>query len=130
MKALFTALGVLFVLLVVVATAGAQAQVGHDVSCFISLEPLGGGYASGIHGTGHVVITNDWHNAILKCAGDIPEHLVPKKAIKAHAGSCFITEPNPPYTGEFASDSQVVYTPGGKAHMTCHYNDPFFPHYP
>ena len=104
---------------VVASAQGGRAQV-HDVPCAIWLEPIGGSGA--ISTTGHVIVTYPFDNANLKCSGDIPEHLVPDKTIIAKRFVYQICAPEPVIGCEWTDRTRIVYTPGGKAHFTAHYN--------
>jgi hypothetical protein len=92
------------------AANGGGANVVKGQSCVINLDALE---------PGATVVTTDMHsvvtpsgNVALKCTGDIPDDLVPPKAVRVRGEQCFVY-------GGCTYNTMVVFTPSGKAHLTC-----------
>ena len=103
----------LFVGTPVTPTANASgANVYRDFACGISLAPIGGGFI--ITSDTHAVVTPTG-NTQFKCTGDIPPGLEPPTTVRVVGLGCFTQ-------GGFTPDSVNLYTPGGKAQLTCNIN--------
>jgi len=108
----FIALVVMVMVAVATAPQPEPANVIKDFGCMISLAPLGGGAV--FTTDSHAVVTKDG-NTQFKCTGEIPEHLIPDKAMKVDGLGCMTQ-------GGFTPASSNLYTPSGKAQLTCKIN--------
>ena len=95
-----------------VAHSQNSANVYKDFNCGISLAPIGGGFI--FTSDTHAVVTPSG-NVQFKCTGDIPPGQAPSQAVRVVGIGCFTQ-------GGYTPDSVNLYTPSGKAELTCNIN--------
>lgn len=106
---------VVFALLGVIATVSAQENANKvtDFACRITLVPLGG---TQLITTDTFDVTTANGITTFFCRADIPEHLIPKKAIKVKGIGCTVRNQNR------TTNVENLYTPSGQAILKCQIN--------
>ena len=119
--------GIVLFLVLLIAMLGIPGLAAADGGGADVIRGVQDGLPCGIGGAGYSITTYDWQavvtpsgSMVLKCTGDIPEGSEPAKAVRDRGGPgrlCGIQDATG--TAHTTANWQAVFTPSGKAHLTC-----------